>query len=1104
MTDASIKSRRFSLNIETPKTSSIPLRVSRPAAASSTSSTTASQRHPTSSIPLSASLSNISNLQRSTKNPSLQSSSSINSQLNELNLNQEAVTNSKTPSPKKPITSLLGPKSNHDSPIHPKQSPRGASSSDRSQHSQIVVKSNGISLASSSSPSSSKNKTVFQNTAFSEQLKTRSKTSSGLSNSTITKAQLPLHFQQTKTSNTVSHPARKSLPSLNLDMNFSTLTEEQLNVSPLDAFNAQGESAMMNFQNIIPRTDNTSALTTIGHSSISITARGSRFGHLQNSHDQQQQQQQQTQVRNRSIQPPQPPKHGRSRGVTSPKPAVTSRPDEIPPVPPLPEEIFIGSHPMTNRRFRNQANARRSMYVPHTTSMTSSQKTRKSMYGGLGLQMDYGNDNLYPNFQTNHPDRKPTATNQGTTSIPSPKQTVTPKNGTVNAENPMPSTNHIQEAHQIPLYSSTQKPQYQQRTFSDVHHQPSSNNTKSQVNGPKPNPHPSVSIQNTTRLAQQKNVHKSAPYSFTTTSKKQTQQTSLSINTNLHRQPSPNRLNSKNSTPDQELIPPVPQHFDFENSTKSIEKPYVKTPQHPFSTLSVQTSISKSDHEQEPSPNSTKGLSCSIPSGLSGSLTNRRHTTYQQQETSKMTTTSSPLNSKPESATSASNTQPRSSLSAHSSSSTASTPQTFDSESSKSQHIESTPSSPIRPGNLIKPSSTSVSSLRLSIASYKSFTNGAESQPPTPTTKLLSTSSPCDVTASNSSQVRTRSNTNTIVQTSEVSPYKSVSTELSKSSTNLLNNSPKPQQTKTPHSPYRPLNRPAHLYPPSNKPRESTTIVNTESPADLKNEESKLRSKSTVAKQWSNFAGTNAKRLLLSPFSSEHRRASHAAKNISSKFNPQSNRVISLGSKNELGKVQAKAHVTSPSVLKPTGIRTSAKRISESLSDHEREIEKIMRSLNYTLPDSDKSQRRYEEAKKSGNLICEPMTPSVAARTFRLNMYEKGEILDFRKVYFCGRSDTKKISGDIRHAVNNYGFDDKNGDYRVVPGDHIGYRYEILNVLGKGSFGKVLKCIDHKTGKLVAVKMIINRKRFHLQAIVEAEILQTLSQWVSFINLDVK
>ena len=46
-----------------------------------------------------------------------------------------------------------------------------------------------------------------------------------------------------------------------------------------------------------------------------------------------------------------------------------------------------------------------------------------------------------------------------------------------------------------------------------------------------------------------------------------------------------------------------------------------------------------------------------------------------------------------------------------------------------------------------------------------------------------------------------------------------------------------------------------------------------------------------------------------------------------------------------------------------------------------------------------------------------------------------------------------------------------------VIGDHLVYRYEIMEVLGKGSFGQVVKSYDHKTGQYVAVKIIRNKKR---------------------------
>ena len=35
------------------------------------------------------------------------------------------------------------------------------------------------------------------------------------------------------------------------------------------------------------------------------------------------------------------------------------------------------------------------------------------------------------------------------------------------------------------------------------------------------------------------------------------------------------------------------------------------------------------------------------------------------------------------------------------------------------------------------------------------------------------------------------------------------------------------------------------------------------------------------------------------------------------------------------------------------------------------------------------------------------------------------------------------------------GFDDERGDYVLLMHDHVSYRYEVIMVLGKGSFGQV-------------------------------------------------
>jgi len=117
-----------------------------------------------------------------------------------------------------------------------------------------------------------------------------------------------------------------------------------------------------------------------------------------------------------------------------------------------------------------------------------------------------------------------------------------------------------------------------------------------------------------------------------------------------------------------------------------------------------------------------------------------------------------------------------------------------------------------------------------------------------------------------------------------------------------------------------------------------------------------------------------------------------------------------------------------------------------------------------------------------------------------LSDYERQEVLDYPSVYCYGQNSEKKAAHPDRPA-NNYGYDDERGDYQIVNHDHLAYRYEVLDTLGKGSFGQVLSCRDHCTGQSVAIKIIRNKKRFHHQALVEIKILDNLRKWVKQICL---
>ena len=60
----------------------------------------------------------------------------------------------------------------------------------------------------------------------------------------------------------------------------------------------------------------------------------------------------------------------------------------------------------------------------------------------------------------------------------------------------------------------------------------------------------------------------------------------------------------------------------------------------------------------------------------------------------------------------------------------------------------------------------------------------------------------------------------------------------------------------------------------------------------------------------------------------------------------------------------------------------------------------------------------------------------------------------------------------------NYTYLKIRGDYKCFPNDHIAYRYEILNFLGKGSFGSVVKVFDHKRFEFSEMKIIKNSKKY--------------------------
>jgi len=135
-----------------------------------------------------------------------------------------------------------------------------------------------------------------------------------------------------------------------------------------------------------------------------------------------------------------------------------------------------------------------------------------------------------------------------------------------------------------------------------------------------------------------------------------------------------------------------------------------------------------------------------------------------------------------------------------------------------------------------------------------------------------------------------------------------------------------------------------------------------------------------------------------------------------------------------------------------------------------------------------------DERKKDKPPTQLPLTPAKILKHHidDLTEFEQGEILDYPQVWTYG-SNVDKIRGTAS-STNNHGYDDERGDYQIVWHDHILYRYEMINPLGRGSFGQVVRAYDYKGNSHLAVKIIRNKKRFHHQALVEVKILEFLKE----------
>ncbi|XP_075928810.1 uncharacterized protein LOC142930389 isoform X1 [Petromyzon marinus] len=83
----------------------------------------------------------------------------------------------------------------------------------------------------------------------------------------------------------------------------------------------------------------------------------------------------------------------------------------------------------------------------------------------------------------------------------------------------------------------------------------------------------------------------------------------------------------------------------------------------------------------------------------------------------------------------------------------------------------------------------------------------------------------------------------------------------------------------------------------------------------------------------------------------------------------------------------------------------------------------------------------------------------------RMTPFEHDELTRYKRIYYF------KIRQPSQSSFNDV-YDFTSHDYNLVQDEHLAYRYQFLSVLGAGAYGRVIRCLDHKHKREVAVKML--------------------------------
>jgi len=266
---------------------------------------------------------------------------------------------------------------------------------------------------------------------------------------------------------------------------------------------------------------------------------------------------------------------------------------------------------------------------------------------------------------------------------------------------------------------------------------------------------------------------------------------------------------------------------------------------------------------------------------------------------------------------------------------------------------------------------------------------------------------------------------------------------------------------------------------------------NNDSDSNLKN---KLRFSSTTKSGNESLISKNSFNIILnSPFQQKNLSFLKETKNQKERNNELLKRDKY---RNHENKIKFERSIAKTNKQKLISFSFSSKRIDKK-NINQNSCKKI-RKKSY-LNSSNISSKQFISPLKSNRSINLfkvnlPIPNFIALKLFSesLNNFEKDEILDYPIIYFIGKN---KVKSNQNFGINDgKAFEDEDHNYKILIGDHISYQYEIIQIIGKGSFGQAIKCLDHKTQNYVAIKILRNKKKFIYQTQVEIDILSHIKK----------